>query len=184
MPWTTPVSKSSGNVLNASDWTTNTVNNPNFLARPPRAYATMSSSQSISSTTASYTTVQINNLQVGGSGDNPTLVSNTLRPQVAGLYRVIAVLHWPGNVSGNTTGQRAIRITQNGSAVLFCVQPANSNPSGPSGIGQGTTQQLEVWITCAVNDQIGLGCFQEAAGAPSFSIQANTYLAMELIAVT
>jgi hypothetical protein len=184
MPWTTPVSKSSGNVLNASDWTTNTVSNPNFLARPPRAFATMSSSQSITSSTAysSYTLVQINNLQVGGSGDNPTLVSNTLRPQVAGLYRVVAQLHWP-NATGATTGQRVIRISQNGSTAQYCAEGPNTNPSG-GGTHQGTTQNIEAWITCAVNDQIGLGCMQDNASLTSFSIQANTYLAMELIAVT
>ena len=177
MPWATPVTKTSGQSLTASNWNTNTSTNVLFVARPPRALVTMSSSQNISSTLASYTTVTVNNLQVGGSGDNPTLVSNQVRPQVAGLYRVTGCMTWPANA----TGQRLARIALNGATAQFDSRSATTI-NGGSGSLQPTTQWVEAWITCAINDQITLGAAQDSGS--TLSVQANVMLAVELIAVS
>jgi len=178
MPWTTPIALGSGDVLTATAWDTNCVDNVTFAARMPAAYASMSSSQSIaSSTLTGYTTVEVNNLQVGGSGDDPTLTSYQLVATVSGLYRCTAKVTFPANA----TGQRVLRLKHQTAVLDYDIKQATAINGGAGALqntvllatGMQTITAGEV-VTCEVAQDSGT----------SLSIQGNCWLMMEMLRIS
>jgi hypothetical protein len=178
MPWTTPITLSAGDPIVASDWTTNTVDNVTFAARMPAAYASMSSSQSISSNTlTSYTTCQVNNLQVGGSGDDPTLTSYQLVAQTTGLYRVTAMVTFPANA----TGQRVLRLKHQSSVLAYDIRQATA-VNGGAGALQNTVLQVTALQTVTATEVVFMEVAQDSGS--SLSIQGNCFLMMEMLRIS
>lgn len=178
MPWTTPTSLTAGAVLTAGAWETNTVDNVEFAVRKPAAYASMNASQSVSSTNlTTFATLQVNNLQVGGTGDDPTLVSYQLTPQVSGLYRIDCMVTWPANA----TGQRVIRIKHEGNVLTYDVKQAVA-VNGGAGALQNTTQLVFAYQICTASDVVIAEVAQDSGS--SLSIQGNCFLAMELLRIS
>lgn len=178
MPWTTPVVLSAGDTLDAADWDTNTVDNVTFAARMPAAYASMSGSQSIASNTlTTYSTVQINNLQVGGSGDDPTLSSYQLVCTTTGLYRVTAMVTFPANA----TGQRVLRLKHEGAVLAYDIRQATAI-NGGAGALQNTVLQVTALQTVTATDVVECEVAQDSGS--SLSIQGNCFLMMEMLRIS
>lgn len=175
MPYTTPIHLAAGAVLTAGAWQTNTEDNVVFAVRGAIAYGSMSGSQSVaSSTMGTPVTLQINNLQLGGSGDDPTLTSYIMEPVVSGVYRIMAFVTWPANA----TGQRLTQIVHNGSTLAYDVRQAVAINGGAAAL-QTTTQYLEAWQTLTAGDDVSIKVAQDSGS--SLSVQANTFLAMQLL---
>lgn len=178
MPWTTPVVLSAGDTLDAADWDTNTVDNVTFAARMPAAYASMSSSQSIASNTlGSFSTVQVNNLQVGGSGDDPTLSSFQLVCQTTGLYRVTAKVTFPANA----TGQRVLRLKHQSSVLDYDIKQATA-VNGGAGALQNTVLLATGMQTITASEVVTCEVAQDSGS--SLSIQGNCWLMMEMLRIS
>lgn len=178
MPWTTPIPLAAGAVLTAGAWDTNTVDNVEFSVRKPAAYASMSASQSVNSTNlTTFATLQVNNLQVGGTGDDPTLTSYQLIPQVSGLYRIELVVTWPANA----TGQRVIRLKHQGNVLTYDIKQAVA-VNGGAGALQNTTQSVWAYQICTAADVVIAEVAQDSGS--SLSVQGNTFMAMELLRIS
>jgi hypothetical protein len=178
MPWTTPVALGSGDPITAADWDTNTVDNVTFAARMPAAYASMSSSQSIASNTlTTYTTVQVNNLQVGGSGDDPTLTAYQLVCQTTGLYRITAKVTFPANA----TGQRVLRLKHEGAVLDYDIKQATA-VNGGAGALQNTVLLATALQTVTATDVVDCEVAQDSGS--SLSIQGNCFLMMEMLRIS
>lgn len=162
MAYTAPPTKSTGNTLAAADWNTYVKDNMIAVATPPVGWVNKNANQSLSASTNTLLTWPATHTLTGF-----TLVSNALKPTVAGIYKATTRIEW----ESNSTSIRLVYFYLNGVVYAqFFSAPAN---------GTATTQHFSALINCAAVDAVTVQAQQNTAGA--LNVTGNSEFWMELV---
>lgn len=153
MAWTSPTTRATGELITASIWNTDLVNNLNALRGPPQARATHSAAQSIAS--GAFTALAFDTERFDNDAIHDTVTNNSrLTCKSAGKYLVGGQVEFA--VNGN--GQRFLQIFKNGATSLGEQGVPNQSATHAARIGVVTLADL------AVNDYVELKAFQDSGG--------------------
>jgi hypothetical protein len=176
MAYTAPTTQSDGNVIGASTWNTDLVDNIAFLADTPRCHAYRSSNLSIS--TATETILTLNAEEYDTDAMHSTSVSTgRLVAATAGTYHCTAQV-WFAAASG---GYRSLRMYLNGVGVTLLTEATNDAPgaslAAPLAVSKDVVLAVGEYIECSVYQSSGGSLNVLGGSSPSF-VQAR------LVAVT
>ena len=148
MAYTVPTTQSSGNVIGASDWNTDLVENIKHLADPPRVSTYRNADQTITTATE---TIPLFNAETYDTDTMHSTSSNQGRlvAATAGLYVCTLKVFF----AAATTGYRQARIYLNGVGVEVIDEATNDSPSS------STTTAL----ACYVERFLDVGEYVEAS---------------------
>lgn len=154
MPWTTPITKSTGDGLTAADWNTYVRDNAEFLYAPPRVDAYHSTDQSIAN--ASDTFLAFDSERYDTDTMHSTVTNNSrVTVNTAGLYVVSAGVEF----ASNSTGSRQIVLVVNGSQSIA----VTNTPSGAT-LGVVRLNVATTWVAAA-GDYFQAQVYQDSGGA-------------------
>lgn len=148
MAYTTPTTRTTGDVIGAADWNTDLVENIKHLADPPRVSAYRNGDLAVTTGTETIITL---NAETYDTDSMHSTSSNTGRlvAATAGLYQCTLRVFF----QTNTTGYRWARIYLNGVGVTVLDEASNENPSSTT-----TTSLL-----CQVEQYLDVGEYVEAS---------------------
>lgn len=157
MPFTTPTTRSTGDLITAAQWNTDLVENIKILGNPPRARAVHSTTQSL--TSGSWTAISLDTENWDTDGMHST-VTNPARftAATAGKYQVCGSIRF----ATNGTGLRAIGVRVNGTGAGaptvtgVVVAPLSSDV---------TVLNMTTEVQLAVGDWVELCGLQTSGGA-------------------
>lgn len=161
MPYTTPTTITTGQLVTASLMNNEWVNNIAFLANPPACRVYHNANQSVANGAVAY--LSFNSERYDTDSMHNTVTNNgRITFNTAGLYHVFAQIVFASNV----TGVRAIEIRRNGgnNIILNTVQ-ATSAFNTRMGIST-------IWKFAAA-DYIECGVFQNSGGALNAEFNAD-----------
>lgn len=168
MAYTTPTTRSTGDLITAAEWNTDLVDNIQFLANPPHCAVRHSSNQS--HTTNGAWQAVVFNTEDEDTANLHSTSSNTSRITIpaglGGLYAVSACIEF----AGSAAGLRALGLRKNGTG------GSGPNIKGRGQQGNPGTNSSWCWLATTVKlaagDWIEAVAFQNSGGA--LNIQANT----------
>lgn len=158
-----PVQESPGNYITGALWNAQIFNGLTYLLNPPVFAGYASGAQAVA--TSTFTPLLLDTETQDSYGGHST-TTNTSRyvAQVAGLYLAWASTAW----ASNATGQRALLIAKNGTAVLnseVLILPSTS-ANGLGGVALS-------FVQCAANDYIEAWVWQNSGGTLSTNSSGN-----------
>ncbi len=147
MAYTVPTTQTDGNVIGASDWNTDLVDNIKFLADPPRVLTYRNSNQSVPDATD---TIPLFNAETRDTDSMHSTSSNQgrLTASTAGLYQVTFRAYF----AAATGGYRQARIYLNGVGVTVIDEATNDSPSSTTSTS----------LLCQVEQYLDVGEYVEA----------------------
>ena len=125
MAYTSPTTRSTGNVITAAQWNTDLVDNIAFLHKPPRCAVYNSASQSLTSgtrTTLTFNSEHFDTDTMHSTATNPSRITFT----TGGCYLITAQVA----IDANATGLRELVLRYNGASDLHSVKHAASASEG------------------------------------------------------
>lgn len=146
MPWTTPTTFVSGNVLTAAQMNTDVRDNTNFLYSPPMAVVQRSTNQVIATGTVTY--ISFNTEVKDTDGIWAIGVPTRIEPNTAGLYLIVA----SGFFASNATGVRDLTVRVDGIADITGIR-VKADTTGNAWVAtshvrafNGTTNYIEMGV--------------------------------------
>jgi hypothetical protein len=171
MAYTAPTTRSTGNLITASIWNTDLVDNISFLANPPACKATRTSTQAI--VTATATAIQFNAADAYDTASMHDTVTNNTRVTMAtaGLYVIVGYTEWELNATGT---YRQARLRVNGTTAIAI----QTHSAGTLSANTAYETSLSTIYKAAANDYVEL-VVQHDRGANLNAWNANAlYLAV------
>lgn len=153
MPYTTPTTRSTGNLITAANWNTDLVENIKFLANPPACRVYHNAAQSIPHNTP--TILAFNSERFDTDTMHDTATNNSrITIKTAGLFHVQANVEW-ASAGGNST--RLVTLLLNGATTI-----GQAQIDGATGTQAMLVSSLYKF---AVNDYIQVRVYHFQGGA-------------------
>jgi hypothetical protein len=176
MAYTVPTTQTDGNVIGASDWNTDMVENVKFLAGPPRCSAYRSSNLSLSASTETILTLNAEHYDTDGM-HSTSVSTGRLTAVTAGYYSCRSQVWF----AAASTGIRTLRMYFNGVGVTLEAEASNDAP----GAVVAACLSVAKTILLDVGDYIECSVYQTTAGSLNLlgGVTGPSYVQAELIAV-
>lgn len=159
MAWTSPSTRATGDLITASIWNADIVNNLTALAAGARVYH--NAAQSIANSTP--TVLAFNSERYDTDTIHDTVTSNSrLTCKTAGKYLIAASVEF----AGNATGYREVALLLNGATVI-------ANQTVPSGLAGALSVAVAAEYALAVNDYVEARVFQTSGGPLNVNVTGN-----------
>lgn len=169
MAYTVPTTQTDGNVIGASDWNTDLVDNIVFLAGMPAANAYRSSSQSIPDVTETIVLFNAERYDTA-SLHSTSATTGRMTASVDGIWHVDTNVVF----ASNATNTRTSRILKNGATEMI--------KDARSGLGSDHALSHSIDLELSAGEYVEVAVSQNSGG--SLNVIAGSFMNMRLVAVT